>query len=231
MDAGCVLARPGLRLAVGVGVLLAAGCRETPRPAAQAAPPAAAGLTRTERLLLAAASIALPPEGIAPGDLPDPRSRGAQLVVAYCAQCHALPTPLAHSATDWPGVVRRMWLRMEWLPESLRVLVPTPPERYEILRYLTGNALKVSGAVLPPGRGRDAFALVCSRCHALPDVRVHSPADWGIVYARMERNMERMKVPPPAAGQGEEILYYLQTVVGKERSAKPTPRRGEQGLE
>ncbi len=196
-------------------------CREAPRAAAtQGAAAAAPQLTRTDRLLLAAASIALPPEGIAPGDLPEPRSRGAQLVVAYCAQCHALPTPLAHSATDWPGVARRMWLRMEWLPESLKVQLPSMAERYEILQYLTGNALKVSGAVLPAGKGRDDFALVCSRCHALPDLRVHSSADWGIVYARMERNIERMKVAPPTGQQSENVLSYLQTVASGKRSAK-----------
>ena len=209
---------------VSLAALVVSGvgaCREAPRAAAtQGAAVAAPQLTRTDRLLLAAASIALPPEGIAPGDLPEPRSRGAQLVVAYCAQCHALPTPLAHSATDWPGVARRMWLRMEWLPESLKVQLPSMAERYEILQYLTGNALKVSGAVLPPGKGRDDFALVCSRCHALPDVRVHSSADWGIVYARMERNIERMKVAPPTGQQSENVLSYLQTVASGKRSAK-----------
>jgi len=31
------------------------------------------------------------------------------------------------------------------------------------------------------------------------------------VFARMERNMERMRVAPPAGQQTEDILYYLQT--------------------
>jgi mono/diheme cytochrome c family protein len=128
-----------------------------------------------------------------------------------------LPTPAAHSATDWPNVARRMWLRMEWLPDSLGVQVPSNAERYEILQYLTQNSLKVSGAVLPAGRGREAFALVCSRCHALPDPRVHSQADWPIVFARMERNMERMRVAPPTAEQAEQILFYLQTSAGGRR--------------
>jgi len=203
---------------VMVGV---AACRESPRAAATSGAAATvAPLTRSDQLLLAAASIALPPEGIEPGDLPEPRSRGAQLVVAFCAQCHALPTPVAHSATDWPGVARRMWLRMERLPDSLKVQVPTNAERYEILQYLTVNALKVSGAVLPPGKGRDEFALVCSRCHALPDVRVHSSVDWGVVYARMERNMERMKVAPPTGQQSEDILSYLQSVAAGKRATK-----------
>ena len=191
-------------------------CQNAPRDAARTAAPAAQ-LSRSDKLLLAAATIGLPPAGVAPGDLPEPTSRGAQLVVKYCAQCHSLPAPSAHSATDWPSVARRMWLRMEWLPDSLGVRVPTSADRYEILQYLTGNALKVSGAVLPAGRGREAFALVCSRCHALPDPRVHSKADWAIVFARMERNMERMKVAPPTGQQTEDILYYLQNQTGARR--------------
>ena len=180
-------------------------------------------LSRSDKLLLAAATIGLPPAGVAPEDLPEPTSRGAQLVVQYCAQCHSLPAPTAHSATDWPSVARRMWLRMEWLPDSLGVHVPTNAERYELLQYLTRNALTVSGAVLPEGRGREAFALICSRCHALPDPRVHSRADWGVVFARMERNMERMKVAPPTGQQTEEILEYLQTAAAPARRTMKKP--------
>jgi cytochrome c5 len=194
-------------------VLALAACREARRTAeteGAAGPPAGPELSRSDRLLLAAATIGLPPAGVAPGDLPEPASRGAQLVGKYCAQCHSLPTPTAHSATDWPSVARRMWLRMEWLPDSLRVQVPTNAERYETLQYLTGHALRVGGTTLPAGRGREAFEQICSRCHALPDPRVHSKVDWGVVYARMERNMERMKVAPPTGQQTEDILYYLQ---------------------
>ena len=193
------------------GLAGVAACREAPRESATPPTASATQPSRTERLLIAAATIGLPPEGVAPGDLPEPTSRGATLVSKYCVQCHALPTPTAHSATDWPSVARRMWLRMEWLPDSLGVQVPTNAERYEILQYLTGNAMKVSGSVLPEGRGREAFSVICSRCHALPDPRVHSKADWPIVFARMERNMERMKVAPPTAQQAEDLLYYLQT--------------------
>jgi cytochrome c5 len=198
-----------------VAVAWLTACHEAPRARAQASPPTQ--LSRSDQLLLAAATIGLPPTGVAPGDLPEPTSRGAHLLATYCAQCHSLPAPTAHSATDWPSVARRMWLRMEWLPDSLGVKVPTNAERYEILQYLTVNALRVSGSELPAGRGREAFALICSRCHALPDPRVHSKADWGVVFARMERNMERMKVAPPTAQQTEEILYYLQNQTGVRR--------------
>jgi cytochrome c5 len=195
---------------------LTAGCRST-KPAQEAADVAAttAGLSQSDQLLLAAARVALPPSGIAPGDLPDPQSQGAQLLVTYCSQCHALPVPTAHSATDWPSVARRMWLRMDFLPASLGVRVPTAADRYTVLTYLTTNALKISGSVLPAGRGRDEFATVCSQCHALPDPRVHSAQDWPTVYARMERNMERMQVKPPGGTVGTDILVYLQTVAGR----------------
>ena len=184
-------------------------CRQAqPSHATETQSPPALG--RADQLLLAAAKVALPPSGVAPGDLPDPQSRGAQLVIAYCAQCHSLPTPTMHSATDWPSVARRMWLRMEMLPESVGVKVPPPADRYTILTYLLANSLKVSGSVLPAGKGRDEFAIVCSQCHAVPDPRVHSPQDWPAVYSRMERNMERMGVRTPTATQTGDILLYLQ---------------------
>jgi mono/diheme cytochrome c family protein len=190
-------------------MLISLACRASQPPQATAgqSPPA---LSRADQLLLAAAKVALPPSGVAAGDLPDPQSRGAQLVIQYCSQCHALPTPAMHSATDWPSVARRMWLRMELLPASVGVQVPPAADRYTILTYLLANALKVSGSVLPAGKGRDEFAVVCSQCHAVPDPRVHSPQDWPAVYSRMERNMERMGVKPPTATQTGDILLYLQ---------------------
>ena len=214
-------------LLTGLMVLASAACQKAPRAqtATQMTQSAAPALSHSDQLLLAAASIALPPAGIQPGDLPDPKARGAQLLATFCAQCHALPAPTAHSATDWPGVTRRMWLRMDELPESVGVKVPTTAERYEILKYLTVNALKVSGSVLPAGRGRETFALVCSRCHALPDLRVHSKDDWPIVYARMERNMERMKVKAPTAKQTEEVLVYLKSTGAARRPAAKRPAR------
>lgn len=196
-----------------IGVLIM-GCGEAPRrqePPAQGGPPAAMAAASDE-LLLAATKIALPPPGVAPADLPEPGSPGAQLVATYCAQCHALPAPSMHSATDWPGVVRRMWLRMDWLPSEMGVAVPSAQERFVLLDYLNRHALQVSGATLPPARGRDTFSILCSRCHALPDPRVHTAADWPTVFQRMERNMERMGVAPPTNEEAQEILGYLQTV-------------------
>jgi len=185
------------------------GCQppETPEQASEAAP--------GDAILLAAAKIALPPDGMTAADLPDSASPGARVLVTYCAQCHALPTPGAHSATDWPGVARRMWLRMDWLPADLGVRVPTTQDRFVLLDYLTKHALQVGDVNLPEGRGPQIFERVCSQCHALPDPRIHSPEDWATVFLRMEGNMERMKVTPPSTGEAGEIVSYLQAVGGR----------------
>jgi mono/diheme cytochrome c family protein len=210
-----------LAAALTAGLIVLAGCaKEQSAPAALAAQTSTPPLSHSDQLLFAAATIALPPSGVNAGDLPDPNSRGAQLEAKYCAQCHALPAPTMHSATDWPIVARRMWLRMDALPESLQVAVPAAAERFEILQYLNANALKVSGSNLPPGKGREAFGVVCSRCHALPDPRNHSSADWATVYARMERNMERMKVRPPTGEQTQQILSYLQSSAAAKRAPR-----------
>ena len=206
-----------LRFHVIAAFAAVAACRQGPAPSNAAATDVAAAQTPNERLLLAAAEVALPPAGLNVADLPEPGSQGAQLLGRYCAQCHSLPTPTAHSPTDWPGVARRMWLRMDWLPASLGVKAPTLAERFTILDYLTTNGLKVSGSNLPAGRGREEFSLICSRCHALPDPRVHSPDDWPTVFSRMERNMERMKVAGPTSEQASDLLMYLQTVSARPR--------------
>ena len=117
-----------------------------------------------------------------------------------------------HSATDWPRVVRRMWLRMDRLPDSLGIRTANEGERGDLLAYLTTNALQVSGAELPKGPGREDFAVICSRCHALPDIKIHASGDWPSVFMRMERNMERMNVSQPTGDQTGRILRYLQEV-------------------
>jgi cytochrome c5 len=191
-------------------------CRQAPSQDSSVPRRQSTGLNRQDELLLAAANVALPPPGISAADLPDPNSTGAKLVGTYCGQCHNMPSPQMHSATDWPSIARRMWLRMELLSPSLGVKTPALAERFALLDYLTTNALKVSGANLPAGPGREEFAQVCSRCHALPDPRVHSRADWPTVFARMEQNMVRMQVPPPTREQATDLLLYLQTVASRQ---------------
>ena len=202
-----------LRILAGLSfAVVLTACRQAepaPEPNAGSESPAAT-LSPSDQLILSTAKVGLPPPGISAADLPEPGGVGAGLVATYCAQCHDLPSPTMHSATDWPGVVRRMWLRMERLPSAMNVQLPDPGARSTMLTYLTTNALKVSGANLPAGRGRAEFSTVCSRCHALPDPKVHSAQDWLAVFLRMERNMERMNVRPPTQTETTEILGYLQ---------------------
>jgi cytochrome c553 len=193
-------------------VLLLLACRPSTGSQPTSAGPPSSPASNTDALLLASAKIALPPAGIGPGDLPAPASREAGLMVQYCTQCHNLPSPAMHSATDWPRVLRRMWLRMDRLPPSMGIRTLDEGDRGGVLNYLMANGLMVSGAELPAGAGRQDFAVVCSRCHALPDIRNHSSRDWPAVFQRMERNMERMMVSLPTSDQTSKILLYLQDV-------------------
>lgn len=197
--------------AIVLGVLLVA-CGRSQRE--QATTSEAAGpnpmLTVQERRLMAAATIALPPSGLVRESLPDPQSAGAALLVQYCTQCHALPAPAMHGAVDWPGVARRMWARIDRMHGELGVQIPSAGDRIQLLNYLTAHALQVA-ASLPPGVGRPVFEEICSRCHALPDPRAHSPEDWPTVVMRMERNMERMKVSGVTNTQAQQIISYLRS--------------------
>jgi cytochrome c5 len=163
-------------------------------------------------LLLAAARVALPPPTVAPADLPDRDAAGAQLLVAYCTGCHALPSPAIHSATDWPSVLRRMWLRMERLDPAFRVPVPTAAERVVLSAYMLEHALRVTEAALPDGRGKSQFVTRCSRCHELPDPRQHSSEDWVTVVSRMREHMEVMLRETPPQSELRDIMLYLGEV-------------------
>lgn len=199
-------------LAVLAVAVLVAGCNSQKKPVtASTSATTRAAPTPSDQLLLAAARIALPPSGVTGADLPDPQSAGAQGLATYCAQCHNLPAPTMHSATDWPGVVRRMWLRMDMLPANLNVAIPDQGARAAILSYLMDHGLQVSNATLPAGEGRADFVAICGRCHALPDPQVHASQDWLGVFRRMETNMQRMHVTPPTPDQTRHILSYLQS--------------------
>lgn len=195
----------------GCAVILAMAACQAPAAPANGHP----ALSPGDRLLLVTSRVALPPDNIDPSTFPAATSPDAQLEMQYCGQCHAVPSPATHSAVEWPAVVRRMWLRMEMLPDSFGVRVPQVGERVRILSYLTSNALVMSPATLPPGRGQEAYAAICSRCHALPDPHAHTAQDWPAVFLRMEGNMTRMAVSQPSRDQTELILAYLQEAAGR----------------
>ena len=191
---------------------LAAACGE-PRPAAESPEqPLAAVPSQRDQLLLASAKVALPPAGLTLSDLPNSSTPGAAAVQKYCTMCHELPTPRAHSATDWPRVLRRMWLRMGLVDSGLIVPTPTDTERFAMLQYVIDNALQVSDATLPDLPGRPKYKSTCSRCHELPDPAQHSPADWATTIRRMSGHMEDLLRQPLSREDYVTITEYLRAV-------------------
>lgn len=159
--------------------------------------------------------------------LPQRQSNGAKLVLAYCVQCHNLPNPAMHHAAKWPGIVRRMVLRMEGkgnlgtlMGEMMAgVKAPGAEQTKAIVAYLQRHAQKP----LDPARypevyqpSGEAFRLACNQCHVLPDPRRYTAAEWPRVVARMQENMEwmnRVVGSKPVPGEPrlavEEINAFL----------------------
>ncbi|OGA01255.1 MAG: hypothetical protein A3I00_10070 [Betaproteobacteria bacterium RIFCSPLOWO2_02_FULL_64_12] len=137
------------------------------------------------------------------GELPEPASRGAELLLRYCVQCHNLPNPAMHHAAKWPGIVVRMVLRMRGrgnmgtlMKEMMAgVSSPSDGEARALTAYLRRHAQRPIDAKrypeleLPQGR---SFKLACSQCHVLPDPRRHTAGEWRQVVARMQENMQWM---------------------------------------
>src|ERR1700704_2352044 len=143
------------------------------------------------------------PPSFAARQLPEPRSRGAQLTMRYCVQCHNLPNPAMHNAAKWPGIVERMVLRMEGrgnlgtLMSELMAGVQAPSE--EETRLLVAYLRKYAQRPLDPQRYPDvyqpageAFRVACNQCHVLPDPQRHTAAEWRTVVSRMQENMQWM---------------------------------------
>lgn len=191
------------------GALVACVTPERQTEGEQTAPP-----TGGEALLLASARVALPPP-MAAADLPDPESQGARLTAQFCGACHGIPAPGAHSATDWPVVLRRMWLRVGRLDTATyHIPVPDQAQRIVISEYLIANALQLTAGDLPDLPGRAAYVNTCGRCHGLPDVRQHAPADWVAVVRRMNTRMQTMLNEGLTQDQLQRIVGFLEAASG-----------------
>ena len=160
--------------------------------------------------------------------LPEPDSRGARLTLGYCVQCHNLPNPAMHDAARWPGVVARMVPRMEGKGNLGKLMAdmmagvrsPSDEETRVIVAYLRKFAQKpIDPAQYPDLRqpAGEPFRLACNQCHALPDPKRHSAAEWRSVVARMQENMEWMNrivgskpIPGEPQLRVDEILAFLE---------------------
>jgi len=159
------------------------------------------------------------PPGINPADLPEPGSAGARLLAQYCTQCHEMPGPGMHSASEWPPVAARMNQRMQMMSGRVMmgmrpdIQVPTRRELAALIAYLQKHAQKTIDKNqyqdLNTSAGK-SFAAVCSRCHALPDPKQFTADEWPVVVQRMIKNMKIMAKPVPDGETVETILGFLQ---------------------
>ena len=143
------------------------------------------------------------PPGFEAHMLPEPGSRGAQLALRYCVQCHNLPNPAMHHAAKWPSVFDRMVVRMQGrgnmgklMAEMMAgVAAPDPQEARELLAYLRKYAQKpLDPAKVPEvdSAAAEPFRVACQQCHVLPDPQRHTAKEWPAIVARMQGNMEWM---------------------------------------
>lgn len=158
------------------------------------------------------------PPGFEPSMLPQPKSRGAQLEVKYCVQCHNLANPAMHHAQKWPSIYERMVARMEGRGNLGKLMAdmmagvsaPSAEESKVLIAYLQQNAQKPLDPVALPQvntPAAEAFRLACQQCHVLPDPRRHTAREWPAVVARMQANMEWMnRVVSSKPGKDEPQL-------------------------
>lgn len=70
--------------------------------------------------------------------------------------------------------------------------------------------LRTSAMEMHDVPGFDVAKQFCSACHALPDPKAHTAAEWPGVVARMLDNMRRLGKPVPNNEQISAILDFLQ---------------------
>ena len=161
--------------------------------------------------------------------LPEPKSRGAQLTLQYCVQCHNLPNPAMHHAARWPGIVNRMVPRMEGRGNMGKLMAdmmagvksPSLEEVNVLVAYLRKHAQKP----LDPKKFPQAFTaagepfrLACSQCHTLPDPQRYTAKEWPAVVARMQENMEwmnRIVGTKPAPGEPQLRVEDINAFLAK----------------
>ena len=179
--------------------------------------------------------------------LPDATSPGARLVVEYCSQCHAVPSPTSQTSEDWLPIARNMFLRMERTAHMNRMMargmmrpgmmgqgpmhmdpigVPSPEQQRVMVQYLQSHALRAA----PPGQvtsgpGARLYRAACSRCHALPDPASHPRTEWPGIVRRMRGYMQRRNIENLTDAQAREIRDYLEST-SKGRQEQTLRRAG-----
>lgn len=183
--------------------------------------------------MISSMGTGLPPSSFKPQNLPEPNSRGAQLVTAYCVQCHWVPVPQMHTVAEWPVLVRNMLMRAQILENRMggplteglvgeilldgmtSTQLPSPQDADTLLAYMQRHAIAgASPGELTDGPGRDLFIEQCSFCHDTPSPAAHTATEWNGIVVRMQANMAAMGVEPLTDEQSEEIAAYLRSQAG-----------------
>jgi cytochrome c5 len=178
------------------------------------------------------------PPAVTASSVPEPDSRGAQLLSRYCVQCHHLPSPAMHHPDKWPKIVDRMVVRMRGqgnrgaLMKHMMGGVEAPDEEevHMLIGYLRRNAqMPINRARYPDldTEGR-SFRDACDQCHALPEPSSRTADEWRRVVRRMQDNMgwmNRVEGSRPIAGEPQlrprDILDYLERNARQPRGSRP----------
>lgn len=198
---------------------------------------AAARLDRGQRWrMISSVGAGLPPPIFQEQDLPEPTSRGAQLLRAYCVQCHGIPAPQMHSAAEWPILMRRMQMRATTLHDRMggpmtrellgevllsgmaSAVLPSAADADTLLAYLERHAMPAAApGELGTGPEAERFVQRCGTCHEAPAPGAHTPDEWEEVVGRMRANMAVMSVKPLTDEEVRRVLAFLEERAGAAR--------------
>jgi mono/diheme cytochrome c family protein len=121
--------------------------------------------------------------------LPDATSPGARLVVEYCSQCHAVPSPTSQTSEDWVPIARNMFLRMERTAHMNRMMAPG----------MMAPGMVAPGTMGPGMMGRGPM-------HMNP-VGVPSPEQQRVILQYLQSHALRAAPPRPVAPGPGARLY------------------------
>lgn len=161
------------------------------------------------------------PPGIDPAQLPEPASKGAQVLQRTCTQCHNLPGPGRHTREEWPAVLTRMdtLMKVSHFYRGLLgpVAMPDAGERAALQTYLQDHALRPlppRATGLPTDGAERLYRDACGDCHAVPDPRAYPAASWPALLARMDSHRATMARPPLTAAQRNVVEAFSARAQG-----------------
>jgi len=173
------------------------------------------------------------PPGIDPALLPEPASKGAQVLQRTCTQCHNLPGPGRHTREEWTTVLTRMETLMK-VSRFYRgllgpVAMPDAGERAALHAYLDTYALRPlppRAAGLPTDGTERLYREACGDCHAAPDPRAYPAAAWPALLARMDGHRATMGRPLMTGAQRTAVERFS----GRAQGGPAVAGSGHQGV-